>query len=100
MAAVNPDLAVRDGNGEIYTVCYDAVNAMLLNKFLKEHKKAEEQQGLMSELKRNFEVTSAQQQREIRRLTVQLKEQAARIEKVSAQIEVNTPAAPLAATNP
>ena len=46
-------------------------------------------QALMSELRRNFEVISAQQQREIRRLTVQLKEQAARIEKVSAQIEVN-----------
>jgi hypothetical protein len=56
-------------------------------------------QALMSELRRNFEVISAQQQREIRRLTVQLKEQAARIEKVSAQIEVNKPAARLAATN-
>jgi hypothetical protein len=38
VAAVNPDLVVRDENGEIYTVRYDAVNAMLLNEFLKEHR--------------------------------------------------------------
>ena len=39
---MNPDLVVRDKNGEIYTVRYDAVNAMLLNEFLKEHRKVEE----------------------------------------------------------
>jgi hypothetical protein len=42
VAAVNPDLVVRDKNGEIYTVRYDAVNAMLLNEFLKEHRKVEQ----------------------------------------------------------
>ena len=42
MAEVNPDLVVRDADGEIYTVRYEAVNAMLLNEFLKEHKKVEE----------------------------------------------------------
>src|SRR5207237_7083780 len=42
VAEVNPDLIVRDKNGDIYTVRYDAVNAMLLNEFLKEHKKVEE----------------------------------------------------------
>jgi Chaperone of endosialidase len=42
VAAVNPDLVVRDKNGEIYTVRYDAVNAMLLNEFLKEHRSVEE----------------------------------------------------------
>ena len=40
---VNPGLVVRDENGEIYTVRYDAVNAMLLNEFLKEHRKVQEQ---------------------------------------------------------
>src|SRR5206468_10799796 len=39
VAEVNPDLVVRDKNGEIYTVRYEAVNAMLLNEFLKEHRK-------------------------------------------------------------
>src|SRR5258707_5758400 len=43
VAQVNPDLVVRDENGEIYTVRYEAVNAMLLNEFLKEHRKVEEQ---------------------------------------------------------
>ena len=42
VAAINPDLVVRDKNGEIYSVRYDAVNAMLLNEFLKEHQKIEE----------------------------------------------------------
>jgi hypothetical protein len=41
---VNPDLVVRDKNGEIYTVRYEAVNAMLLNEFLKEHRTVQEQQ--------------------------------------------------------
>ena len=44
VAKVNPELVVRNKNGEIYTVRYDAVNAMLLNEFLKEHRKNEEQQ--------------------------------------------------------
>src|SRR4029434_1515693 len=42
VAELNPDLVVRDDNGEIYTVRYDAVNAMLLNEFLKQHRKVEE----------------------------------------------------------
>ena len=42
VAEVNPDLVVRDKNGEIYTVRYEAVNAMLLNEFLKEHSTVQE----------------------------------------------------------
>jgi hypothetical protein len=53
VAAVNPDLVVRDNNGEIYTVRYDAVNAMLLNEFLKEHRKNEEQQATIARLKKD-----------------------------------------------
>src|SRR5437762_4277431 len=85
VADVNPDFVVRDANGEIYTVRYDAVNAMLLNEFLKEHKKVEQ-------LKNDFKATVAQQQKEIQALTAQLKEQAAQIQKVSAQAEMNEPA--------
>ena len=48
VAKVNPDLVVRDNDGEIYTVRYEAVNAMLLNEFLKEHKKVEEQEATIS----------------------------------------------------
>ena len=48
---VNPDLVVRDEEGKIYTVRYEAVNAMLLNEFLKEHRKNEEQEATIAELK-------------------------------------------------
>ncbi|MGC1322356.1 MAG: tail fiber domain-containing protein [Candidatus Udaeobacter sp.] len=52
VAQVNPDLVVRDDNGEIYTVRYDAVNAMLLNEFLKEHKAFVEERQTAQELKK------------------------------------------------
>ncbi len=71
------------------TVRYDQVNAMLLNEFLKEHNKVEEQQSTITQLKNNFQVASAEQQKEIELLTAQVKEQAAQIQKVSAQIEVS-----------
>ena len=51
VAEINPDLVVRDENGEIYTVRYEAVNAMLLNEFLKEHRKNQEQQATIARLK-------------------------------------------------
>ena len=50
---VNPDLVVRDADGKVNTVRYEAVNAMLLNEFLKEHQKVEEQQAMMRRAKRN-----------------------------------------------
>jgi hypothetical protein len=80
VAAVNPDLVVRDENGEIYTVRYDAVNAMLLNEFLKEHRKNKEQ-----------EATIALQQKQIDALTVGL-------QKVSAQLKASH-SAPQVVTN-
>lgn len=88
VAAVNPDLIVRDKNGEIYSVRYDAVNVMLLNEFLKEHKKVEEQQASIADLKS----TVALQQKKMQVFTAQLNEQAAQIQKVSAQLETSRPA--------
>jgi anion-transporting ArsA/GET3 family ATPase len=78
---VNPDLVVRDKEGKPYSVRYDQVNAMLLNEFLKEHRK-------MRKLQNDFQNTVAQQQKEIRALTAQLKEQASQIQKVSDQLEL------------
>jgi uncharacterized coiled-coil protein SlyX len=75
---VNPDLVARDSDGNVYTVRYDAVNAMLLNEFLKEHRKVQE-----------LEANAANQQKEIRALTAALKEQASQIQKVTAQLEVS-----------
>jgi hypothetical protein len=89
VAEVNPDLVARDKNGEIYTVRYDQINAMLLNEFLKEHKRVEAQQATITELKSIV----AQQQKGMEVLTAQLKEQAAQIQRVSALIELDRPAA-------
>jgi hypothetical protein len=87
VAEVNPDLVVQHKNGEISTVRYEQVNAMLLNEFLKEHKKVEEQQASIGQLKS-----------EMQTMVAQLKEQAAQIQKVSAQVEVNK-AAPQTVAN-
>ena len=86
VAKVNPDLVVRDRKGEIYSVRYDAVNAMLLNEFLKEHHKVEQ-------LTKDFESRLAEQQKQIERLT-------AGLEKVSAQLEVSKPAPQTVLNNP
>jgi hypothetical protein len=71
---VNPDLIVRDEEGKAYTVRYDAVNAMLLNEFLKEHRKVEQQRA-----------TIAKQQKEIEALTTGL-------QKVNDKLELSKPA--------
>jgi septal ring factor EnvC (AmiA/AmiB activator) len=86
---------VRDKNGEIYTVRYDQVNAMLLNEFLKDHKRVQElnsivakQDANIAQQHKDFAAAIAQQQNEIASLTKTVKEQAAQIQKVSTQIEV------------
>jgi hypothetical protein len=89
VAKVNPALVDRDGKGEIYTVRYEAVNAMLLNEFLKEHRTVQE-----------LEATVAQQQKEIQALTGSVKEQSSQIQKVSAQLEVSKPAPQMVINNP
>ena len=57
---MNPDLVVHDNNGEIYTVRYDAVNAMLLNEFLKEHKKVEKLEATVADLAAQLQKVTAQ----------------------------------------
>ncbi len=78
---MNPALVLPDKEGKPYTVRYDAVNAMLLNEFLKEH-------STVQELKKEIET-----------LTATVKEQAAQIQKVSAQVEASKPA-PQVVSNP
>jgi len=99
VAKVNPDLVVRNRNGEIYSVRYEAVNAMLLNEFLKEHKMVEKQEATITRLTKDFQTVSTQQRNEIQLLSAQLKEQAAQIQKVSAQLEASKPA-PQVVNNP
>jgi hypothetical protein len=57
---MNPDLIVRDDKGKIYTVRYDAVNAMLLNEFLKEHRKVEQLEKQVERLSAGLQKVSAQ----------------------------------------
>ena len=78
---VNPELVTRDAKGEVETVRYEAVNAMLLNEFLKEHRKVEKLEGVVASL------------------AATVKEQAAQIQKVSAQLEASKPA-PQVVNNP
>jgi hypothetical protein len=75
VAKVNPDLVARDGEGKPYTVRYDAVNAMLLNEFLKEHRKVEVQ----AQKEEKLEAIIARQEKAIARLTSQ-------VQKVSDQV--------------
>ena len=84
---VNPALVMRDEQGKPYGVRYDKVNAMLLNEFLKEHRRVEkqsreilEQQTMITELKKGMATVVAQ-----------LKEQSAQIQKVNAQLATASP---------
>jgi len=85
VANVNPYLVMRDEHGEVYTVRYEAVNAMLLNEFLKEHQKVQGLEATLAQLKSRAgkqEAASAQQQKQIEALTTGL-------QKVSAQLELS-----------
>jgi hypothetical protein len=88
---VNPDLVARDGDGKPYTVRYEAVNAMLLNEFLKEHRKVEGLEATVAKQKKEFEAAIAQLRKEVSALTANLKEQATQIQKVSAELELRRP---------
>ena len=82
VAEISPELITRDEKGNPQTVRYDAVNAMLLNEFLKEHTAVLEQGAIISQQRKDFEAAIAQQQRQIDTLT-------AALQKVSAQLEVS-----------
>ena len=106
---VDPDLVARDQQDKPYTVRYDAVNAMLLNEFLKEHRIVQElkstatkQEATITQLKSTVakqEATIAQQQKGMDAVTSRLDEQAAQIQKVSAQLEASKPAPQVVANN-
>jgi hypothetical protein len=99
---VNPDLVVRDEDGKVNTVRYEAVNAMLLNEFLKEHRRVEEQGATIAQQKKDFgselarqqkafEAKFAEQQKQIAALT-------ATVQKVSDQVVFSKPALQLVST--
>jgi hypothetical protein len=90
---VNPELVVRDKEGKAYSVRYDQVNAMLLNEFLKEHRKVEELESRIAEQRKDFQSKLWEQEKKIEAL-------ASGLQKVSAQIEATKPAPQVAANNP
>jgi len=99
---VNPDLVARGADGKVNTARYEAVNAMLLNEFLKEHRKVEQQEATIGEVKSTVarqemtmtkqEVIIAQQQKQIEALT-------AGLQTVSNQLELSRPAPQVVADN-
>jgi hypothetical protein len=82
---VDPSLVYRNAKGQVESVRYEMVNAMLLNEFLKEHRKNEAQEATIARQRKDFEVALAQQQQQIEAL-------AASLQKVSAQLELKEPA--------
>jgi predicted ribosome quality control (RQC) complex YloA/Tae2 family protein len=92
VAKVNSALVVPDKEGKPYTVRYDAVNTMLLNEFLKEHRRMQEQQATIAQLRS----TVNQQQKRAARQEKQIAALASGLEKVSAQIGMSRPAPQIA----
>jgi hypothetical protein len=84
VAKVNPNLVVNGRDGKPYTVRYEAVNAMLLNEFIKEHRKVEAQEATITQLKQDFQSKLVEQQKQIKALTTGL-------QKVSAQLAAASP---------
>jgi Chaperone of endosialidase len=89
---VNPDLVVRDKEGKPYSVRYDQVNAMLLNEFLKEHRKVEQQELTIKELRNDLRAAVTQ-------LTARLETQESQLQKFSASLEVSKAGPPAFAKN-
>ena len=99
MEALNPDLVTHDKESKVRTVRYEAVNVMLLNEFLKDHRKMEAQCASITELKstvarqqKDFQATVMRQQKQIETLT-------AGLQKVSPLVETGKPA-PQLVNNP
>ena len=86
---INPDLVVRDESGQVNSVRYDQVNAMLLNEFLKEHRKVRELEATLAREQNDFQSKLSEQEKQIAAL-------ASGLHKVSAKLEISRPARPVA----
>jgi hypothetical protein len=93
VAEVVPDLVGRNRDGEPESIRNDQINAMLLNEFLKEHRKVEQQEAAIIHLRQNFQSKLAEQQQKIEALTVGL-------EKVTAQLQADRSAPQVVAKSP
>ena len=103
VAEIDPELVIFDKGGKPESVRYEAINAMLLNEFLKEHKKVEEQLTMIRQLKSEAakrEATINELKKDTGVFNAQLKEQTLQIQKVSAQVQMREPLARVALSNP
>ena len=89
VAEANPDLVARNAKGQPESIHYEMVNAMLLNEFLKEHKKVQQLQA-----------NAVQQQSDIQALATTVREQGAQIQRVNAQLAISNPKARVVANDP
>jgi Chaperone of endosialidase len=92
VAEVNPDLVVRNAKGEVDSIRFDSINAMLLNEFLKQHRKVQGIEVSIAQQKKDFESRISHNDKEIQSLATSVREQAAQIQKVSARLEAGKPA--------
>jgi hypothetical protein len=90
---VNPDLIIRDKEGKPYTVRYEQINAMLLNEFLKEHRKVEKLEATVAQQQTSFQSRLAEQEMQIQTLVSGL-------QKISARVEMSKPATKVASNHP
>src|SRR5205814_3797987 len=92
---IDRNLVVRDDQGKPYSVRYDAVNAMLLNEFFKEHQKVEEQAHSIQKQS----ATIIRLEKRLETIAAHLQEQDSQLQKVSAQLELTKPASRVALNN-
>jgi hypothetical protein len=90
---VNPDLIIHDKEGKPYTVRYEQINTMLLNEFLKEHRKVEKLEATVAQQQRSFQSRLAEQEMQIQAL-------ASELQKVSARVEMSKPATKVVSNHP
>jgi hypothetical protein len=97
---VNPDLVALDRDGKPYTVRYEAVNAMLLNEFLKEHRKVEKLEATVAQQRNDFETRITELKKEMENVITRAKEQNAKIQRVSAEVELHRAVARVVGNTP
>ncbi len=100
---MNPDLVARDADGNVNSVRYEAVNAMLLNEFLKEHRKVQELEVTVGQQRKDFQATTEQQQKEFESKMAHQQKQiealTTGLQKVSDRLELSKPAPQLVINN-
>lgn len=102
--AVNPPPdgdypGANTAEGQVESVQYAAVNAMLLNEFLREHRKVEKLKSEMAQQRRDFEAAIAQQQKTTETLVARLNEQEAQIQRVSTEMQARKRSSQILAEN-